>query len=45
MAKTTKRNRKPVQKVDILNLPEGVYLDEKGFGEYVRVRVWSGKKK
>ena len=33
MAKTTKRNRKPVQKVDILNLPEGVYLDEKGFGE------------
>ena len=33
MAKPTKRNRKPVSKVDILNLPEGIYLDEKGYGE------------
>ncbi len=33
MAKPVKRNRKPIKKVDVLNLPEGIYLDEKGFGE------------
>lgn len=33
MAKLTKRNRKPIEKLDILNLPEGIYLDEKGYGE------------
>ncbi len=33
MAKPTKRHREPIKKVDVLNLPLGIYLDEKGFGE------------
>lgn len=33
MAKPTRRHREPVRKLDVFNLPLGVYLDEKGFGE------------
>lgn len=33
MAKPTKRNRRPVEKADVLNFKEGVYLNEKSYGE------------
>lgn len=33
MAKPTRRHREPIRKLDVFNLPLGVYLDEKGFGE------------
>lgn len=33
MAKPTRRHREPIRKLDVFNLPQGTYLDEKGYGQ------------
>lgn len=43
MAKPVKKNRRPIEKVDLFNLPETLYLNEKGYGEIHDLSLERGK--
>lgn len=39
MAKPTKRNRKPITKLDYSSLEDGIYIDEVSFGEIHKLEL------